>query len=72
MGAAALLNDLHKGRDSGKAWSWLIDVSAVFLTFVSVTGIVLILFLQKRRFTGLMAGAVGVALCGIVYMLWVP
>jgi hypothetical protein len=71
MGVAAVLNDLHKGRDSGKAWNWLIDASAVFMTFVSVSGIVLLLLLQKRRFSGLLAGAAGAVLCGIVYMLWV-
>jgi uncharacterized protein len=72
MGLAAVLNDLHKGRDSGKAWSWLIDASAVFMTFVSVSGIVLLLFLQKRRFSGLLAATVGGVLCMIVYLLWVP
>ena len=72
MGLAAVLNDLHKGRDSGKGWAWLIDVSAVFMTFVSVSGIVLLLFLQKRRFSGLMAGVVGAAMCYLVYVIWVP
>ncbi len=72
MGMAAVLNDLHKGRDSGKAWSWLIDASAIFMTFVSVSGIVLLLFLQKRRFSGLMAGIAGAVLCYLVYVLWVP
>jgi hypothetical protein len=72
MGLAAVLNDLHKGRDTGKAWSWLIDASAVFMTFVSVSGIVLILFLRKRRFSGLIACAVGAVLCYIIYMLWTP
>jgi len=71
MGLAAVLNDLHKGRDSGKAWGWLIDASAAFMTFVSVSGIVLILFLQKRRFSGLMAGTAGAVLCYIIYLLWV-
>jgi hypothetical protein len=71
MGLAAVLNDLHKGRDTGKAWGWLIDASAVFMTFVSVSGLVLILFLQKRRFSGLSAAFVGTLLCYIVYRLWV-
>jgi uncharacterized protein len=71
MGIAAVLNDLHKGRDSGQAWGWLIDASAVFMTFVSVSGIVLLLFLQKRRFSGLFAGTAGAVLCGVVYLLWV-
>ena len=72
MGMAGVLNDLHKGRDSGKGWSFLIDASAVFMTFVSVTGIVLLLFLQKRRFSGLIAATAGCALCLMVYLLWVP
>ncbi len=72
MGLAAVLNDLHKGRDAGKAWSWLIDASAVFMTFVSVSGIVLILFLQKRRFSGLIACTAGVVLCLVIYLVWVP
>jgi hypothetical protein len=72
MGLAAVLNDLHKGRDSGKAWGWLIDGSAVFMTLVSVSGIVLLLFLQKRRFSGFMAGTAGAVLCYIIYVVWVP
>jgi len=72
MGLAAVMNDLHKGRDSGKAWGWVIDASAVFMTFVSISGIVLLLFLQKRRYSGLMAGVAGAILCGIVFLLWVP
>lgn len=72
MGLTAVLNDLHKGRDSGRAWGWVIDGSAVFMTFVSLTGIVLLLFLQKRRFSGLVAGVVGAVLCLAVYLVWVP
>jgi hypothetical protein len=72
MGLAGIMNDLHKGRDSGKVWGWLIDASAVFMTFVSASGIVLLLFLQKRRYSGLMAGVAGMVLCTIVYLVWVP
>lgn len=72
MGLTAVLNDLHKGRDSGKAWGWLIDLSAVFMTFVSVSGIVLLLYLRMRRFSGIMAAAAGAVLCSIIYALWVP
>ena len=32
MGFVALLNDLHKGRDSGRAWAWVIDLSAGLMT----------------------------------------
>jgi hypothetical protein len=72
MGLAAILNDLHKGRDSGRAWSLIIDISAVFMTFVSVSGLVLLCFLQKRRFSGFLAAGVGAALCYAIYLIWVP
>lgn len=61
MGLVAVLNDLHKGRETGRGWSWVIDVAAVFMTFVSVTGLLLLLFLKKRRVSGfwwLLAGGI--------------
>lgn len=72
MGMAAVLNDLHKGRDAGHAWGVVIDISAIFMTLVSITGLVMICFMQKRRFSGLMATVVGAALCLAVYWIWVP
>lgn len=60
-GVVAVMNDLHKGRDAGKAWSVVIDLSAIVLVLVSVTGLVLIWFVYKRRTSGLLLmGVVGV------------
>jgi hypothetical protein len=67
----AILNDLHKGRDTGKKWSAVIDFSAILMTFVSLTGLTLIFFLNKRRFSGLVLVAVGVLLCYVVYFFWI-
>ncbi|MEM6472511.1 MAG: PepSY-associated TM helix domain-containing protein, partial [Planctomycetota bacterium] len=36
--AIAVMNDLHKGRDSGTAWSLLIDISAILMAAFSVSG----------------------------------
>jgi hypothetical protein len=72
MGAVAVLNDLHKGRDSGNAWSTIIDVSAVLMTLVSATGLVLIFFLRKRLASGMAAIVIGAILCYVVYVKWVP
>lgn len=71
-GFVAVMNDLHKGRDSGTGWKWLIDVSAVILTLASATGLVLMIYLKKRRRTGLITAAVGGALLVLVYVLFVP
>lgn len=72
MGVVAVLNDLHKGRDSGRAWAVVIDVSAVLMTLVSMTGLLLIFFLQKKRVSGLLAAGAGAALCYLAYLAWVP
>ena len=72
LGFVAVVNDLHKGRDTGKAWSGIIDVSAVLMTLVSLTGLVLIFFLHKKLRAGLIALAIGTVLCYIVYLIWVP
>src|SRR5262249_52878217 len=52
-GFVALINDLHKGRDTGPVWSVLIDVSAVLMTVISLTGLVLLFYLKLRRIPGL-------------------
>ncbi|MGI8634627.1 MAG: PepSY-associated TM helix domain-containing protein [Segetibacter sp.] len=72
LGLIAVLNDLHKGRDSGKDWSWLIDISAGFLTLVSLSGLVMLFFLKKKRLRGLLLIIVGGAICYLIYWIWVP
>lgn len=72
MGWVAVVNDLHKGRDSGRVWFWLIDLSAVLMVLVSLTGMVLIFFLGKKRSSGLIAALAGTAVCLAIYAIWVP
>jgi hypothetical protein len=72
LGLVSVLNDLHKGRDSGKGWSWLLDLSAIFLTLISLTGLVMLCFLKKRRFTALVMAIIGGVICYVVYLIWVP
>jgi len=72
MGFVALLNDLHKGRDSGPAWSWVIDLSAVLMTLVSISGLILVFYLQKRLVSAMTTLAIGAALCYAAYVIWVP
>ena len=66
-GVVAFLNDLHKGRDSGPVWSILIDVSAVLLTIISITGTLLLLTLKRRRRAGLIVGLVGTVAAGRLF-----
>jgi hypothetical protein len=72
MGVVAVMNDLHKGRDSGSGWSWIIDISAVFLILVSLSGLILLFFMKKRRTAGLITGFIGLILCYLIYAMFVP
>lgn len=72
MGLVAVMNDLHKGRDSGSGWSWVIDVSAVFLILVSLSGLILLCFIKKKRVAGFITGVVGLLICYLIYALFVP
>ncbi|MFN3242533.1 MAG: PepSY-associated TM helix domain-containing protein [Planctomycetota bacterium] len=67
----AILDDLHKGRDCGPVWSLVIDVSAVLLTLLSITGIWLLLYLKKRRRSGLVLGFVGGMVATMCYVFGV-
>lgn len=72
MGLVAILNDLHKGRDTGRGWAWVIDLSAVFMTLVSVTGLLLLLVLKKRRVSGLWWVLIGGILSALAWWGLVP
>lgn len=71
-GLVAILNDLHKGRDTGRTWSWLIDASAVLMTLVSLTGLILIWFVKRRRSSGLMLAGVCAVACYLIYLFLIP
>ncbi|RUL87803.1 PepSY-associated TM helix domain-containing protein [Tautonia sociabilis] len=72
LGPVAVLNDLHKGRDTGPVWSLAIDVSAVVLTVISLSGLVLLLYLKLRRSPGLAVALVGGAVVVGVVLMGVP
>ena len=41
-GWISYFNDLHKGRNTGKAWSWFLDVFSLACIVFSLTGLVLL------------------------------
>ena len=68
-GLVAVLNDLHKGRDAGPTWSLVIDVSAVLMTVISLSGLLLICYLKLRRKPGLVTAIVGTLIALALYAL---
>jgi uncharacterized protein len=71
-GFIAVINDLHKGRDTGPIWSAVIDFSAVLMTVVSLTGLVLLFYLKLRRVPGLVVVSIGTTLVVLISRMCVP
>lgn len=69
-GLVSTLNDLHTGTSVGTVWKMVINVVAVLLIAIALSGLVIQLFLRKRRRSGFtVAGFAAVAL--VVTMIWV-
>ena len=70
FGLIAVLNDLHKGRDTGKSWSVVIDITAILMSLISLTGIIMLCYMKKKRRTGFILLAAGVLIIyGIFHFL---
>jgi hypothetical protein len=67
-GLVAVANDLQKGRHTSQAWSWLIDIAAVGLALVAITGLLLQLFIVRTRRLGLILVGIGVV-AGVALVL---
>ena len=72
MGFIAVINDLHKARDTGRGWSLVVDLSAVLMILVSLTGLVLIYFVKRRFVSGVMVLVAGAVLSWLAYVWLVP
>ncbi|NDA61550.1 MAG: peptidase [Chitinophagia bacterium] len=71
-GWVGIMNDLHKGRDTGTKWAWVIDVAAVFMTIVSLTGILLMVWMKKKRVSGFLIAIAGIILSFVLYKVCIP
>jgi uncharacterized protein len=71
-GLVAVLNDLHKGRDSGAAWSLVIDISAIIMIAVSLSGLALLFYLRRKRNSGLVTLLIGTLMIIAAWILLVP
>ena len=69
----AVMNDLHKGRDSGAVWNILvIDGSAILMLLFSLSGFGLLFYIKRRRMTGLTTAVVGTLLMFGIWIWWIP
>jgi hypothetical protein len=70
-GWIAYLNDLHKGRNSGTAWKWFIDVFAGACLIFSLTGLVLLWLHSKRRKSTWPLVGLGLAIPAAIAVLFI-
>jgi len=68
----AIIQDLHRGKNSGTAWRWVIDLSAWLVIALSLIGYVLFFSLRFRLKTSLLLTAVSLAVLVGIAWLFVP
>ena len=70
-GWIAYLNDLHKGRNTGAAWRWFIDVFALACLVFCITGLCLLqMHARQRRMTWPYVG-LGLALPVLLALIFI-
>lgn len=72
LGWVAVINDLHKGRDTGKIWSLVIDVSAFLTAIASITGFILLCYAHRRWSLGISTAIFGTAVAVFFFLFGVP
>jgi len=70
-GWIAYLNDLHKGRNSGTAWKWFIDIFVLACMVFTLTGLVLLWMHSKHRKSTWPLVAAGLAIPAALAVLFI-
>lgn len=70
-GTIAVLNDLHKGRNTGEVWRWFIDIFALACIIFSVTGLFLLMYYQKQRKTTWVVACTGLVIPVVLILLFI-
>ena len=64
----SLINDLHRGKNSGTAWSWFIDITSIIILILSIAGYVLFLSIKTRLMTHLVLTALSIL--AFIVLIW--
>ncbi|WP_449360348.1 PepSY-associated TM helix domain-containing protein [Alishewanella longhuensis] len=68
-GYLALANDLHKGRDAGLLWKWLIDITAIACLLFAITGFYLLLKMPSKKSVGNALAVIGGMMAILAYLI---
>jgi hypothetical protein len=70
-GWIAYLNDLHKGRNAGGAWSWFLDIFAGACILFTLTGLLLLQMHARHRPTTWPIVAAGVVIPVVLILVFI-
>lgn len=70
-GWIAWLNDLHKGRHTGAAWSWFIDLLAVGCLLFSLSGLLILKMHAAQRLSTWPLVGLGVLVPALIALLFI-
>jgi len=70
-GWVAYFNDLHKGRHTGAAWSWFIDIFAVACLIFALTGLFLLKMHARNRPASWPLAGLGVVVPLVLMLLFI-
>jgi hypothetical protein len=70
--ALTVLDDLHRGKNAGAAWKWLIDVSAGLFLVLSLIGFILFFSMRHKLPTVFLLTAGSLAGLVLLFVLFVP
>jgi hypothetical protein len=71
-GVLTVIGDLHRGKNAGAAWRWVIDLSAVLVLALSVIGYVLFFSLRFRLRTSLILTGASLGVLAAVFVFLTP
>jgi hypothetical protein len=67
-----VLDDLHRGKNVGAAWRWVIDLAGVIVLLLSLVGYVLFFMFRFRLRVGLALTAISLVAMVAIFILFVP
>jgi len=70
--ALMVLDDLHRGKNVGAYWRWVIDIAGVVVLLLSIVGYVLFFTLRFRLRTSLALTAISLAAMVGIFVFLVP
>ncbi len=67
-----MIQDLHRGKNSGTAWKWLIDISAIVILALSIFGFILFFSVRFRVVLNLRLVMLSLGLMVGLFLFFVP